>query len=150
MNFKITKSLLIILLSYFSCSAIFSQPSRQETRDMVNAERIAFITKEISLTSDEAQKLWPIMNEAEQKRDVLRKERNKIRKNIELLSSKVSETEYENTLNFESQFHMKEAEIFKERQLKLKKIFSSKRIVELYRAEDEFKKWLIKNVKNSK
>ena len=144
------KRLRISIFIIFCMLCSFGQTTRQETRELINSERIAFITKELSLTSEEAQKLWPVMNESEQKRENLRKERNKLRKNIENNPTKVSESDYDEVLLFESQFHSKEAMIFSERQKKLRKIFTSKRILELYRAEEEFKKWLIKNVRNSK
>ena len=144
------KRLRISIFIIFCMLCSFGQTTRQETRELINSERIAFITKELSLTSEEAQKLWPVMNESEQKRENLRKERNKLRKNIEKNQTKVNESDYDEVLLFESQFHSKEAVIFSERQTKLRKIFNSKRILELYRAEEEFKKWLIKNVRNSK
>ncbi|MFN6037623.1 MAG: hypothetical protein ACK452_04085, partial [Bacteroidota bacterium] len=85
-------------------------------KEIINAQRIAFITKAMSLSSDEAQKLWPIMNVAEEKRENLKKERNLIRKKIELLQSTAANSDYEELINIEASFYTKEAVIFNERQ----------------------------------
>ena len=144
------KNSLVFVILIFCVQIYTAQPGRQEARELVNAERVAFITRALSLSSEEAQKLWPIMNDAEQKKENLRRERNKLRKKFESQKGKMTDRESEEILSFESDFHQKEADLFNERQFRLKKIFTPSRILELYEAEEEFKKWLIKNVKNAK
>ena len=42
--------------------------------ERVQALKVAFITKALNLTSAEAEKFWPIYNEFQDKRDVVRKQ----------------------------------------------------------------------------
>jgi hypothetical protein len=56
----------IILLS-ISCSQIFAQPNAEPNgeskKERVEALRVAYITNRLNLTSEEAQKFWPIFNQ---------------------------------------------------------------------------------------
>ena len=42
--------------------------------ERVQALKVAFITKQLNLTSDEAEKFWPIYNDYQDKRDAVRKQ----------------------------------------------------------------------------
>lgn len=50
------------------------QETDPKVRDKVNAARIAYLTDQLALTPDEAEKFWPIYNEFLEKRKTLRKE----------------------------------------------------------------------------
>ena len=57
MNFKTT--LIALLCPLF----IFSQNLSEKKRDKIEAQKVAFITTELDLTSVESQSFWPIYNE---------------------------------------------------------------------------------------
>ena len=40
---------------------------RQAERETIQAQKVAFITQETGLTTDEAEKFWPLYNEMEKK-----------------------------------------------------------------------------------
>jgi len=66
---KILLSTLILLnISYFC----FAQGENRKNR--IEAIQIAYLTKELSLTSDEAQKFWPVYNEYRDEMMAARKE----------------------------------------------------------------------------
>src|SRR5687768_4964201 len=54
-------------------------PSGQER---VRALKVAFITQKLNLTSEEAEKFWPIYSEYQDKRDVVRQQLAENRKKI--------------------------------------------------------------------
>jgi hypothetical protein len=132
----------------FCVNAIFlwaQQPAKSDTKDAINARKVLFITKEMSLTADEAEKLWPVYNEFEQKREDLRKERIKITKKLKAGKDKLSEKEFEELIDQEIEFRQKETDVQKERHKRLKKILAMKKIALLYQAEEDFKMILLKD-----
>ena len=56
-----TRYILPILVILFM--SLPSSAAAQNQKDDLEALRVAFITKELKLTSDESQKFWPIYNE---------------------------------------------------------------------------------------
>ncbi|MBC7864815.1 MAG: hypothetical protein IAF38_17710 [Bacteroidia bacterium] len=139
------KTHLLILLFFANGFFLWAQkPTKGDTKDAINARKVLFITKEMSLTSDEAQKLWPVYNEFEQKREDIRKERIKVEKKLKADKDKLSEKEFEELIDQEIEFRQKETDVQKERHKRLKKVLAMKKIALLYQAEEDFKMILLK------
>src|ERR1700749_3445006 len=62
--------------------------------ERVQALKIAFITKRLSLTSAEAEKFWPIYNEYSDKREVVRKQLQADYKKIREQGDTLSDAEF--------------------------------------------------------
>ena len=64
---KITKSLLIIIMTLaFTWSAAGQEKGRKnDWQDRIKAEKIAYLTDAMDLTSAAAEKFWPVYNRAE-------------------------------------------------------------------------------------
>lgn len=142
------KRFLQILILLFSLGAILPAQA-QNNKEKIEALRVAFIAKEVKLTPQEAQVFWPVYNEWQDKLEALkakRKDFKKIKENPETATDK----EVEAYLNTELLIRQKEAELFKEYNERLKKILPIKKVALVYKAEEEFKKELIKQLKESK
>lgn len=121
----------------------------QNNKEKIEALKVAFIAKELSLSPQEAQVFWPVYNEWQDKIEAIkskRKEFKRIRENPEALSDK----EIEAYLSSELMVRQRETELFKEYTERLRKILPIKKVALLYKAEEEFKKELIKQLKESK
>jgi hypothetical protein len=121
----------------------------QNNKEKIEALKVAFIAKELSLSPQEAQVFWPVFNEWQDKIEAIkskRKEFKRIRENPEALSDK----EIEVYLSSELMVRQRETELFKEYTERLRKILPIKKVALLYKAEEEFKKELIKQLKESK
>jgi hypothetical protein len=121
----------------------------QNNKEKIEALKVAFIAKELSLSPQEAQVFWPVYNEWQDKIEAIkskRKEFKRIRENPEALSDK----EIEVYLSSELMVRQRETELFKEYTERLRKILPIKKVALLYKAEEEFKKELIKQLKESK
>ena len=70
MKTKIIYPILFLLISSFSFSQGF-----KEKKGKVKALKIAYITEELDLTTEEAQKFWPIYNAFDDKQSELRHEK---------------------------------------------------------------------------
>jgi hypothetical protein len=88
---------LTIILILMAATVIHAQkegdyPGVEKMRERVKAERIAFITEKVALTTDEAQKFWPIYNSFSTEIENIRKELRSLRmgrvRNLDKLSEK--------------------------------------------------------------
>jgi hypothetical protein len=139
------KKYLLIVLLFFVCSAGIKSQTKADTKDAINTQRVELISSRLKLTTDEAEKFWPVFNEFEQKKEDLRIERVKAKKKLAAdKDNKLTEKEIEVLIDAEMDYHQKETTLTKERHQRLKKILSMRKIALLYQAEEDFKKILIK------
>ena len=137
----------IIFTTLFMCIVTIGYTQTGETkRDKIDALRVAYIAKNVSLTTQEAQNFWPLYNEMYDKLEAIRKtfrqQYNK-KTNYEFATDK----EAEDYLNAEINLKQKEYELFKEYFDKYKKIIPVKKVAAIRRAEEEFRKEIIKTAK---
>ena len=65
---KTLRTIVLTALTLLLCSAAFGQDNNKHNRDWrdrMKAEKIAFLTDAMDLTSAEAEKFWPVYNKAE-------------------------------------------------------------------------------------
>ena len=146
-----TKNLFLILISFLSATT-FSQKKMKEKQDQIKAIKVAFITNELNLTSDEAAKFWPIYNTFEDKQLEVRKTKLKgslHRMNDEKLDN-ISEKEATALL---SQMESAEEDLF---QLKkkfnsdIRSILPAAKILKLKKSEDKFNRKLLQQFKEKR
>ena len=126
------------------CSLTFY--SQEFKKERIKALKIAYITKDLNLSSTEAEKFWPVYNTFDEKQFELRMV--KMRKIRQDLKSKplesFSDAEANNLLN---QIDNLEEETFQNKKkliVDLRKIISPMKILKLKQAEDDFNKTLLK------
>jgi hypothetical protein len=112
--------------------------------ERVQALKVAFITKALNLTSDEAEKFWPIYNEYSDKRDVVRRQLQENRKKVKEQSETLSPEELMQLADEEMSLRQQDLDLQKEMHEKLKKVLPAKKLALLYVAEEDFKKELLK------
>lgn len=138
--------LIYLLVCWLIAVTAFAQ--KESKRDKIEALRVSFISQKVNFTTQEAQLFWPLYNEYQDKIILLRKSfRQLYNKNTNYNFE--TDKEAEAYLNAELYLKQKEFENFKEYLDKFKKIISVKKLALLLRAEDEFKKELIKNIKGN-
>lgn len=138
----------IIIIFLFVTTLSFGQ--RNQDWDKINTLKIAFITEKLSLNTKEAQEFWPVYNEYQEKRNVLR------RKNHEQIRGKMkdadalTEKEAEKLLALHIQIE-EEEEVLDTNFLKnVSKVISAKKTLLLLRSEEEFKRQLMKQYRQNK
>ncbi|MDF0716315.1 hypothetical protein PY092_09165 [Muricauda sp. 334s03] len=121
----------------------FLMHAQGPVRDRIKTLKVAFITEQVGLTSDEAQQFWPIYNAHEETmEDIRRKERTEIHANIaraQELSLNESEQLFDNLLAL--QFDKQKAE--REFLSKLRTVIPAKKVLLMVKAEEDFKKQMI-------
>ncbi|MDT7830253.1 hypothetical protein RQM65_16410 [Pricia sp. S334] len=137
---------IIILCALMVSSVISAQHKPDEEK--IKSLKVAFLTEHLDLSSNEAQKFWPIYNEYDEKRDAMREKKykqvyRKI-KDAENLSEKEASELIEQYLDFEE----REEELDKNFTEKISKVISAKKTLLLLRSEHEFKKQLLKRYRH--
>jgi hypothetical protein len=128
---------LILLLQSVAVSA-------QGGKDRVEELRVTFITKKLALTSTESEKFWPVYNEYNDKIKAVKKS---LRQAYRKLPQELTEKEAEDLYQLEVQLRQTETDIHKLYGEKIKAIIGAKKLAVLRVAEDEFKRELIRTIK---
>lgn len=140
------------LLSFFLlfCGITgFAQPRFNQKREQIKSLKIAYITDELKLTSEEASKFWPVYNAYDEKQRNFKKER--IRSFIDSDGSaeigKMTEKEAAAML---IELENAEEDAFQNRKkfvASLKAILPATKILKLKKAEDNFNKKLLRQLR---
>lgn len=128
-----------------------SQGDDKEDRDdKIERLKIAFITQKLDLTSEEAEKFWPIYNEMEKKIKELRKANRSIDKELYDNYDKLSDEDAKKKLNTIFENETKETTIRKEYAEKIAKVIGSKRTLKLLSLEHEFRRELLETLRENR
>lgn len=144
-------SLLIILLALFQplCAQPGDFPGFEEGEgnEKIETLRIAFLSRKLNLTSEEAQKFWPIYNAFRQEQKTTNTSLKNLHKGMKNGLDAMSDEE---VTKFTDEFvaaRRKEAEVLEKYHKQLKQVLPIRKIAILYRAEREFKQELLREVK---
>ena len=127
----------IVLLAFTLTS--FAQKSWGRS-EQIESIKVAFITSKLDLTSEEAQKFWPVYN-------------NYTKEFLELLKKKKEARYNDNsdpneTINADILYESKMLELKKRYRKLYAKAIPPQKILALYRAESEFREHLYKQLNN--
>jgi len=145
---KHLKTTLILLL--ISAAAFAQKPNQakhQREKEKIKAMKIAFITDKLALTSEEAQVFWPVYNEYSSKKEALRK-KMKLGKKEKNAESDLSDEEITKRINQRFNIRQQQLDLDKAYNSKFMAVLPVKKVGNLYRAEHEFKRELLRKIKN--
>ena len=119
-------------------------------QEKVEQLKIAYFTKELNLTTSEAEKFWPIYKEMEGKIKEIRKNRRKIAKNLHQNGDSLAvDVVKKNTIAiFDSE--IAEINVKKEYYNKIGDAISFKKASKVYKVEMEFRKKLLQKLKEER
>lgn len=139
----------ILLLLTFSFS--FSQENK-EKREKVKALKVAYITEQLELSSEEAQKFWPIYNAFDDKQSELRHEKmrailNRFHpRNVDKLTEKEASSLLVQMEKIEEDLFYLRKKFIKD----LQEVISAKKIIKLKKAEEDFNRELLKQMRDKR
>ncbi len=141
-------SLYTLIICLLFVSAGFAQGGK---REKVKALKTAFITSELSLTQQEAEKFWPIYNAFEEKQFELRHEKMKsYMKRMDTDLETMSEKEASNLLSQMESVEEETHQLRKKLISDLKNVISSHKIIKLKKAEEDFNRKLLKQYRENR
>lgn len=138
---------LFLLLSV----TIYGQNERlKEKKDQIKAMKVAFLTSELNLTSDEAEKFWPVYNTYDDKQFELRHQKMKT------YAKKLNEGSLDNMSDKEALAFLNQIESTDEELYSIRKKFNSAirnilpptKILKLRKSEVDFDRKLLQQYRN--
>lgn len=142
------KKIILLLILSVSAVSLQAQNSKEKEahRERIKALKVAYITQELNMDTDLAQKFWPVYNRYEDLRMQLHRREHVELSNIESISEAKAEKMLKEYLAVEKEEYIIKKELFSE----LKKIISAKDIIKLHKLEADFNKKLLKEYRHRK
>lgn len=113
------------------------------SHEEMRAEKVAYLTTQIDLSIDEAQKFWPIYNTYQKEFEVLISESQEIRNFIKVNEGTLSNNEIEIKIDRLIEIDVEKSTIISKYHKLYKTALSSEKIARLYLAEDGFRRHLL-------
>ena len=131
--------ILIIALFLISLTGMAQRHFDPQTFELIKTKKIAFMTEAIGLTSQEAEKFWPVYNELEKERYKLMDKKRELEHISDAPKPGMTESDYRKLACEISATQVKEGKLIEEYNLKLLNVLSAEKVVKLYRAEGKFR-----------
>ena len=112
--------------------------------ERIEAARIALITERLDLSPDQAEKFWPIYREYSLQREDLRREFIQARTQIN--RRQLSEAESQKLLQLGIEIKEREVDLDKTYNERLSEVISSRQLLELRKAEQDFRRMLMERL----
>jgi hypothetical protein len=149
---KISK-ILPLLIAFVSLNVIAQDgPIIRKKKEQIKALKVAFITNELALTSDEATKFWPLFNAFEEKQQEIKKQK------LKGYLKRVDDGSFDNLSEKEATTMLAQMESTEDELYQLKKKFISNlkgvispiKILKLKKAEENFNRKLLQQYRDRK
>jgi hypothetical protein len=145
------RELFILLTGFllFIFSPAIGQDQSHEARwEKMKAEKVAFLTTKLALTSAEAEKFWPIYNEMEKQRWDAQRARRELENKVSEAEESLSENEVIKLTRDFAGSMAKEGALMSGYNEKLLKVIPAKKVLKLYKAENEFRMNMIRKYRD--
>lgn len=141
-----TKILMTIIVSLISTLLVSAQPegNTKESRERIEAQRVAFITQQLELTPDEAARFWPVYNLYKGELTDMRKEYD--RPDVDAISEEEASALIEKQIQQDR--HKLDLKVEMLRQLKT--VVSAKKVLMLQQVENMFNRELLRKLQEKR
>lgn len=138
------KKLVAICLSLILMPSIIAQVGQNLER--VRAERIAFFTERMELTTSEAEKFWPVYNDYNSRKEKLNEEGRMLIRYVSNNSQNMENAEIQESLNNYVEIQKKTNDLFVAYNQNFLEILPASKVLKLYIAENQFKQYLLRKL----
>jgi rubrerythrin len=136
---------LLLVISSFS---LYAQENKEARKERVHAFKVGFLTERLDLSPQEAQEFWPVYNAYDKEMEILRISEQEAlrsyRKNADNLSEENAQKILSTLLKAEESRTALKAKLAKN----LINRMSTKKVLALFKAEEDFKRRLLKELRN--
>lgn len=139
---------LLLAISTIAIAQSPPPPGPPMDDDKIEALRVAFLTKYLDLSSEEAQKFWPVYNAMQKEIEAVRTSENDLRKGKDV--DAMTDEELNKMINQHFENEQKLLDIKKKYLDEFKKILPLKKVALLADAENEFKREVMKHARDKK
>jgi hypothetical protein len=143
------KRILVFLIIVMMFPAI--RTSAQNTNlERLNNYKIGFFTKKLNLTTQEAEKFWPVYNEYQGQRNLIQIEKLKLNRNFNQNGSTLNDKQIEEIGDEYVDCLVRESNLAVEFHKKLKQVLSPSKVILYYQAENQYKVQLLNELQTVK
>jgi len=136
----------------FAFAAVYSVSLAQDeeknippaVRQKIETARIALLSDRLALTSEQAEKFWPVYNEFVAKRQELKKQFNRAKKQID--PAKGDPKQEKELIEFGFTLKQQELDLEKEYSTKILKIITPQQLLSLKKAEQDFRQLILEQI----
>lgn len=147
------RSVIVIMFGLLvNANVIFAQVNsaddfskKERFREKLEAQRIAYITNKLDLSSDESIKFWPVYNEYAKKRLEVRRENRDLRK-----GKGSDQMDSRNSVDDQLAMQEKELQLKRDYYGKFKQLLPERKLIRLEEVEKEFNMEVIKTLREKK
>jgi hypothetical protein len=115
-----------------------------KVKEKIQAARVAYLTDQLGLTPEEAEKFWPVYREFSERRQELKKQYREAKKNPDPKKS-VDENE-RNLVDLQLKLKQQEVDLERDYSGRLLKVISAQKLRELPEAEHRFRQMILKQI----
>lgn len=145
-----TLSTALLLLFFFAVSldSNAQNPNRQPNpkREKVQQLKIAYFTEQLNLSTEEAEKFWPIYHEMNKKVNAKKREAKDAAKALKDGAETLTEAEFKQKADEAFDANIEEAKLRKEYHEKIAAVIGYKKAAKLLSLEAQFKRELLKRL----
>jgi len=134
----LSATLLIFCTTYLAAQNV--------ARERLDAYKIAFFTKRLNLTSQEAEKFWPVYNGFQDTKNKIQLERQEINRNFNQNELNMSDREMIEAVDKLVGLEVREAALAQEFHDKIKTVLPPVKVLRLYQAENQYRLQLLKEL----
>lgn len=116
--------------------------------ERLNAYKIGFFTKRLNLSSDEAEKFWPVYNDYQNLKTQTQEEKLKLIRYFNQAESSLSDAQISEIGDKLVAIIVKESEIAVNFHKKLKTVLPPAKVIRFYQAENQYKMQLLNELQN--
>lgn len=138
----------IIFLLMILMFPIISLDAQNTNLEKLNNYRIGFFTKKLNLTSQEAEKFWPVYNEYQSQRNQIQTEKMKINRQFNQNESSLSDKQLEDMGDKFVDLIVQESNLAVDFHKKLKEVLAPSKVIRYYQAENQYKLQLLNELQN--
>jgi len=146
-NFEAMKKVVIVLFIILVFPVI-RLAAQNPNLEKLNNYKIGFFTKRLNLTSEEAEKFWPVYNEYQGKRNLIQLEKLKINRNFNQNGSTLSDNQLVEMGDKYVDCLVQESALAVAFHKKLREVLSPSKVIMYYQAENQYKAQLLNELQN--
>ena len=137
------KILGLVFCLFLTALVVNAQGNTERINEKIEARKVAFITKKLELTTEEAQQFWPLYNEFQMEKQAINKQYRGNR-NFNLMSDEELILHINNQFEKETQ----QLNLKKEYFTKMQSVLPIRKVAMLSGVEKRFKEWILEQIKN--
>jgi len=138
-----------LIALFVGINSAWAQPPSYETRmQRIEALKVAYFTKALSLTPDEAKTFWPLYNAYRAELRSVKQDMKLDKMDSDLSIDQMKDADVEQMVTKMLEYEQKEVDIKKKYLTQFKGILPIAKVAKLYRAEEGFKRQLLELLKD--